>query len=68
MLTSDDLQMLAFDAVSCMIARTHVVVNHPPEGWPKGFPLPVKRVPGDTQSYRPLAVLEWVNEKLGELQ
>lgn len=64
--TVDQLQILAFDAVSCMFARTTIVIAHPPGEWPKGFPLPVKRVPGNIQSYRPLAVLEWVNEKLGE--
>jgi len=67
MLSTDDLQILAFDALNCMIARTPITITHPSSEWPKGFPLPVKRVPGDTQSYRPLAVLEWVNEKLGEL-
>lgn len=66
--TVDQLSVLAFDAVSCIFARTTIVITHPSSDWPKGFPLPVKRVPGDTQSYRPLAVLEWVNEKLGELQ
>lgn len=38
-----------------------------PAGWtrPHNFPLPVKREPADEpQSYRPLAVLEWVDAEL----
>ena len=38
-----------------------------PAGWerPNNFPLPIKREPaGTTQSYRPLAMLEWVDAEL----
>ena len=79
----DALTMLAFDAVSCLLAQIPVTVTHP-AGWERdgfplplkrgekavdGFPLPLKRgekaVDGSvTQNYRPLAILEYVHEKL----
>ena len=65
----DALTMLAFDAVSCLLAQIPVTVTHA-AGWERnGFPLPLKRgekaADGSvTQNYRPLAILEYVHEKL----
>lgn len=60
---------LVNQAAAALLARTTVTVTHPP-GWVRdGFPLPIKRQKADvfgsvTQDYRPLAILEYVNDKL----
>ena len=65
--------MLAFDAVSCLLAQIPVTVTHA-AGWERdGFPLPIKRMTSAddgsvTQDYRPLAILEYVHEKLSGAQ
>ncbi len=69
MLTADELGLLAFNATAQLLARAPVTVTHPP-GWERdGFPLPIKRMApaGDgsvTQNYRPLVILEYVEEQL----
>lgn len=59
----DDLPSLAQAALAALLAGQPLMVTHEP-GWqrPKGWPLPVKRVPdGTPQAYRPLAVLEYID-------
>lgn len=64
-----NLETLTRQAADALLAQTPVVVTHP-AGWQRdGFPLPIKREPpapdgSVTQGYRPLAVFEYVNEKL----
>lgn len=63
------IEELAQKAVNCMLAQVPITVMHP-AGWQRdGFPLPIKRVDpspdgSTTQCYRPIAVLEWVDEKM----
>lgn len=65
-----DLQTLARQATDALLAQQPVTVRHEP-GWSRnGFPLPIKRnkTPGQdgsiVQQYRPLAILEYVDEVL----
>lgn len=64
-----DYTTLVNQAAAALLARKNVTVIHPP-GWVRdGFPLPVKRQQPDvfgsvTQDYRPMAIFEYVNEKL----
>ena len=67
------IRELAHLATAALLAQTPVTVTHP-AGWKReGFPLPMKRQAPDTdgsvsQHYRPLAILEYVNEMLnGEI-
>lgn len=69
----DGLLFLARTATECLVSQKPVQMSHPP-GWERnGFPLPIKRQQPDQdgfvrQEYRPLAVLEYVNEVLsGEI-
>ena len=62
------LKELAHRATDCLLAQSVIVITHP-AGWkrPIGFPLPIKRMAPDadgstTQSFRPIAVLEYVQE------
>lgn len=64
-----DLKTLTDVAAAALLARQNVTVKHQPNWSRNGFPLPVKRMPADifgsvTQDYRPLAILEYVNEKV----
>lgn len=64
-----DYTDLVNQAAAALLARKNVTVTHPP-GWQRdGFPLPVKRMKPDifgavTQEYRPVAIFEYVNDKL----
>lgn len=64
-----DYTNLVNEAAAALLARKNVTITHPP-GWVRdGFPLPVKRVKPDifgsvTQEYRPVAIFEYVNDKL----
>lgn len=67
------LRGLAMNATAALLAQTPVSVTHP-AGWQRdGFPLPmVRQKPGAdgsvTQQYRPMAILEHINEVLsGEI-
>ena len=64
------MKELAQQAVDALLEQRPVVVTHP-AGWAResGWPLPIKREkPGadgaTTQTYRPLAILEYIHEKL----
>lgn len=57
----DDIQLLANGAANCIVRSAAMTITLRPDG----FPLPIKRVRGDgdiTQDYRPLAVLEWIQD------
>jgi hypothetical protein len=59
----DDLETLGQSALAALLAGHPVSITHEP-GWqrPKGWPLPIKRVPdGTPQAYRPIAVLEFID-------
>lgn len=63
------MRALALRAVEHLLAQTLVEVTHPADWKRDGFPLPVKRMAPSpdgsvTQNYRPIVVLEWVNDKL----
>lgn len=64
-----DIQVLARQATEALIEQRPITVRHEP-GWERnGFPLPIKRMPrdsdgGETQEYRPLAILEYANDVL----
>lgn len=67
------LEVLTNLAAQCILNQEPVVITNPP-GWERnGFPLPIKRnkaaADGSvTQEYRPMAILEYVNDVLsGEL-
>lgn len=56
-------------ATACLLAQMPVTITRHVTVERKGFPLPMRRMPPDTdgnvtQDYRPLAVLEWVNDTL----
>ena len=64
-----NLTSLAHEATEALLAQKPVTVKHPPNWQRDGFPLPMVRqkpaVDGSvTQQYRPLAILEYVNDKL----
>jgi len=70
---TQDVQTLAHQATEALLAQKPLTVHHP-AGWERnGFPLPIKRAPAAadgsvTQDYRPLAILEYVQEVLsGEI-
>ena len=64
-----DYTSLVNQAAAALLTRSNVTITHPP-GWVRdGFPLPVKRNKPDvfgavTQDYRPIALFEFVNDKL----
>lgn len=64
---------LAHIATACLIEQQPVVYSRHKDDPRNGFPLPIKRTQPDadgyiTQQYRPLAILEYVNDTLsGEL-
>ena len=61
-----DLPTLVALASAALLAQEPVRMVLPPD-WvrPHNFPLPVKREPaGEPQSYRPLAISEWVDAEL----
>ena len=67
---ADGLPGLARAAVDALLAQQPLTLRHEP-GWvrPRGWPLPLlRRAPvadgSITQQYRPLAVLEYVDEQL----
>lgn len=63
------LRAVARAATEALIEQRPLSVRHEP-GWSRdGFPLPMKRQPAAedgsvTQDYRPLAILEFVQEEL----
>ena len=63
------MDKLAQDALQSLLAQQPLAITHP-AGWVRdGFPLPLKRMKPDaagavTQDYRPLAVLEHINDVL----
>lgn len=64
-----DLTDLANRATIALLAQEYLSITHPIHRKPDGFPLPVKKgkpaVDGTlTQEYRPIAVLEYVNDFL----
>ncbi len=68
-----DIYTLARKATEAMLEQKALTVRHEP-GWERdGFPLPMKRRPAlhdgsVVQDYRPMAVLEYVQEVLsGEI-
>lgn len=68
-----EIKELAKYATACMLIQEPVSIVHP-AGWERdGYPLPIKRMSTAedgtvTQEYRPLAILEYVQEVLsGEL-
>lgn len=68
-----DIYQLARRATEALLEQKPLTVHHEP-GWERdGFPLPIKRMPAlpsgfVVQDYRPMAVLEYVQEVLsGEL-
>ena len=68
--SAQKLNELAYQAVVALLAQEPVTVVHA-AGWERnGFPLPIKRNQPDqgiiTQDYRPLAILEYVDEMLSE--
>jgi len=61
---------LARDAVEEMLCAKPIVQVHPP-GWqrPPNWPLPIKATEPQPdgsliRNYRPIAVLEWINEQI----
>lgn len=61
----DDIQLLANGAVNHLLRNAYMSITLRNGQQPKGFPLPIKRVHGEghlTQEYRPLAVLEFVQD------
>jgi len=61
-----NLHALAQQALQHLLAGTPMTITHVR---PVGFPLPVKRMPDNPdgtvmQSYRPIAVLEYVDDKI----
>ena len=68
-----DFATLARQATEALLEQKMLTVRHE-AGWKReGFPLPVKRMPAShdgsvVQDYRPMAILEYVQELLsGEL-
>lgn len=65
----DDLRMLAIGAANCILRNMHMPITLRGGEQPKGFPLPVARARGEgdiTQDYRPLAILEFVQDAVRE--
>ena len=66
-----DYTSLVNQAAAALLTRSNVTITHPP-GWVRdGFPLPVQRNKPDvfgsvTQDYRPMALFEYVNDKLND--
>ena len=61
----DDIQLLANGAVNHLLRNAYMSITLRNGQQPKGFPQPIKRVRGSgdiTQEYRPLAVLEFVQD------
>ena len=64
-----ELTQLAQEAFDALLAQEYVTVTHAPDWERNGYPLPVKRMKPDAagtvvQEYRPLALLEYVNDCL----
>lgn len=72
-MTALDLENLAVGATTCMVCREPVACTHGP-GWkrPPNWPLPIRKgtlAPDGTltQTYRPIAILEYVDGALAAL-
>lgn len=68
-LDKEYLTALAALATDCLVAQMPVTITRHVTVERNGFPLPMRRVQPDAdgnviQDYRPLAVLEWVNDTL----
>lgn len=67
------LNELAKQATFCLLTQQSITVVHAADWKREGFPLPIKKMPADAdgttaQSYRPLAIFEYVHEVLsGEI-
>jgi len=63
------MRELAQQAMEAMLTQQPVTLTHP-AGWQRnGFPLPIKREKANedgstTQTYRPLAIFEYIQEQL----
>ena len=72
-ITSLDPTSLAESALICLLLQKPMTLVLAPDYQRKGMPLPIKRMPVNedgttTQSYRPMVILEYVQEALsGEL-
>lgn len=63
-----DHQTLGQAALDALLAGVPLTITLP-SGWerPRNFPLPVSKVQGNEQPYRPMAILEYiVEQKNGE--
>ena len=66
-----ELKTLAQQATHFLLLQQPLEITHAP-GWERnGFPLPIKRQPArpdgsTTQDYRPLVILEYVQEALAK--
>ena len=61
----DDIQLLANGAVNHLLRNAYMSITLRNGQQPKGFPIPVARVRGEgnlVQEYRPLAILEFVQD------
>lgn len=61
----DSVQLLATGAANYILRNLPMPITLRGGERPEGFPLPLKRVHGEgdiTQEYRPLAILEWVQD------
>ena len=73
-MTDDELEKLARTALACLLGQKYVTVSFQEKSPYSYFPLPVKKLKPDesgmiTQEYRPIAILEYVNDVLsGEVK
>jgi hypothetical protein len=73
-MTTLSIKELANRATHALLAQELLEVQHEPNWEREGFPLPVKRMPlatdgSLTQMYRPMVILEYVQEYLsGEIK
>ncbi len=62
--TTEHAQLVSMS--SCALLAQEPVRLALPADWqrPRNFPLPIKKTEGMVREYRPLAILEWVNDEL----
>lgn len=67
---TQELISLAHRALQALITQKPIEVTHPTGKAPEGYPLPIVRnktpdaAGAITQSYRPIAILEYIDKKL----
>lgn len=72
-MTQQELAELGGKALGCLLEQKPVTITRHKDEPRNGMPLPIKRMEPDgdgnvTQQYRPLAILEYINDVLsGEL-